>query len=84
LRGVSNWRISYLFSITKDPSDWLVLSQKERLPVGGPTERRGAGMEREKVAPYPLRRWEMLGEPTPNIGENDTSLSLTLFGARKG
>jgi mediator of RNA polymerase II transcription subunit 12 len=41
-------------------------------------------MEREKVAPYPLRRWEMLGEPTPNIGENDTSLSLTLFGARKG
>lgn len=84
LREVSNWRISYLFSITKDPSDWLVLSQKERLPVGGPTERRGAGMEREKVAPYPLRRWEMLGEPTPNIGENDTSLSLTLFGARKG
>lgn len=84
LREVPNKRISYLFSITKDPSDWLVLSQKERINVGGATERRRAGIEREKLAPYPLRRWEMLGEPTPNIGENDTSLSLTLFGARKG
>ena len=84
LRDVSNHRISYLLSITKDPSDWLVLSQKERTTVTTAPERRGAGLEREKLAPYPLRRWEMLGEPTPNIGENDTSLSLTLFGARKG
>ena len=84
LREVSNHRITYLFSITTDPSDWLVLSQKERIGTSGGEERRGATVEREKLAPYPLRRWEMLGEPTPNIGENDTSLSLTLFGARKG
>lgn len=83
LREVSNRRISYLFSITKDPSDWLVLSQKERINVSGTAERRATVLEKEKLAPYPLRRWEMLGEPTPNIGENDTSLSLTLFGARK-
>jgi mediator of RNA polymerase II transcription subunit 12 len=44
----------------------------------------GADTQKEKLAPFALRRWEMLGEPTPNVGENDTSLSLTLFGARKG
>lgn len=36
-----------------------------------------------KLVPYPLRRWEILSEPTPVVGENDTSLSLTLFKARK-
>lgn len=36
-----------------------------------------------KLIPYPLRRWEILSEPTPIVGENDTSLSLTLFKARK-
>ena len=33
--------------------------------------------------PFPLRRWEMMQEATPIVGENDTSLSLGLFGARK-
>jgi mediator of RNA polymerase II transcription subunit 12, fungi type len=83
LREVSNWRVSYIFSITKDPLDRLVLSQKERINVSGAIERRATGIEKEKLASYQFRRWEMLGEPTPNIGENDTSLSLTLFGARK-
>jgi mediator of RNA polymerase II transcription subunit 12 len=32
---------------------------------------------------FPLRRWEMVQDATPIIGENDTSLSLSLFGARK-
>jgi mediator of RNA polymerase II transcription subunit 12 len=39
--------------------------------------------QKGKLMPYPLRRWEVLSEPTPNVGENDTSLSLTLFGGRK-
>ena len=69
----SNSRIIYLFSIAPNPSQWLVLSTRERI----------GGVEKEKLTQYPLRRWEMLGEPTPNVGENDTSLSLTLFGARK-
>ncbi|MCJ1245835.1 RNA polymerase II mediator complex subunit [Trapelia coarctata] len=34
--------------------------------------------------PLPLRRWEMVQDATPIIGENDTSLSLNLFGTRKG
>ncbi|GAB7359604.1 hypothetical protein MBLNU230_g6788t1 [Neophaeotheca triangularis] len=36
-----------------------------------------------KTAPYPLRRWELLSDPTPVMGENDGSLSLGLFGARR-
>jgi mediator of RNA polymerase II transcription subunit 12 len=77
-------RISYLFSYAPNPTEWLVLSQKERIlppPGAGAAERT---VEKEKLAPFSLRRWEMLGEPTPNVGENDTSLSLTLFGARRG
>jgi len=33
--------------------------------------------------PFPLRRWEVMPDATPTVGENDTSLSLGLFGARR-
>lgn len=33
--------------------------------------------------PFSLRRWEMMQDATPLLGENDASLSLTLFGARR-
>jgi len=33
--------------------------------------------------PFPLRQWEMMQDATPMVGENDTSLSLNLFGTRK-
>jgi mediator of RNA polymerase II transcription subunit 12 len=82
--AASSAQISYLFSYTPNPTEWLVLSQKERSlppPGAGAAER---ATEKEKLVPFSLRRWEMLGEPTPNVGENDTSLSLTLFGARRG
>jgi mediator of RNA polymerase II transcription subunit 12 len=39
--------------------------------------------QKGKLMAYPFRRWEILSEPTPNVGENDTSLSLTLFNARR-
>jgi mediator of RNA polymerase II transcription subunit 12 len=42
------------------------------------------GRRASLTVPYPLRRWEMLAESTPNVGENDTSLSLKLFQARRG
>lgn len=35
------------------------------------------------MQPFPLRRWELMQDATPLVTENDTSLSLTLFGARK-
>ena len=34
-----------------------------------------------RTAPFVLNRWELLQAPPP-LGENDTSLSLSLFGAR--
>ncbi|KAI9050465.1 hypothetical protein LZ554_005628 [Drepanopeziza brunnea f. sp. 'monogermtubi'] len=83
----SNPQIPYLFSIAANPTEWLVLSQKEKAPViPGQSNPDGNGrqVEKEKLTPFHLRRWELLGEPTPNVGENDTSLSLTLFGARRG
>lgn len=45
------------------------------VPVGGI----GGGLGGEKLTAYNFRRWETLNEPTPIVGENDTSLSLTLF-----
>ena len=33
--------------------------------------------------PYQLRPWEMLSNATPVMGENDTSINLSLFGAKK-
>ena len=48
-----------------------LMRQDSRLPV------------EMKTTPYALRRWEIMPDPTPVMGENDVSLSLGLFGARK-
>ncbi|KAF2163113.1 hypothetical protein M409DRAFT_68735 [Zasmidium cellare ATCC 36951] len=47
-----------------------------KAPIGRPTGE-------TKTVPFPLRRWEIMSDATPAVGDNDTSLSLTLFGARK-
>ncbi|KAE8440774.1 hypothetical protein EG329_006591 [Mollisiaceae sp. DMI_Dod_QoI] len=79
---VSSPGVSYLLSYCPNPTEWLVIAQRERIPVGsGAADSRA--VEKEKLTPFSLRRWELLGEPTPNVGENDTSLSLMLFGARR-
>lgn len=41
------------------------------------------GQGPERLTVFQFRRWELLSEPTPNVGENDTALSLGLFDARK-
>lgn len=44
------------------------------------------GFERpapERLSVFNFRRWETLSEPTPNVGDNDTALSLGLFDARR-
>lgn len=88
--ATSDPRIRYLFSFAPTPADTLMLAHKEKPPPGmGITERRamafgiGMGMLPERLTPFVMRRWEILSEPTPNVGENDTSLSLHLFDARK-
>lgn len=39
--------------------------------------------QRGKLVDFPVKPWERLAEPSPIIGENDTSISLTLFCTRK-
>jgi mediator of RNA polymerase II transcription subunit 12 len=79
-----------LFSIASNPSEWLVLMHREKAitaqaaNTSATTSDGPKNLEKDRITPFPLRRWEMLGEPTPNVGENDTCLSLTLFAARKG
>ncbi|KAI0116635.1 hypothetical protein F4776DRAFT_282317 [Hypoxylon sp. NC0597] len=81
-------RLRYLFSFAPNPAEDLMLAHREK-PPPGINERRamamgmGMSMIPEKLTPFIFRRWEILNEPTPNVGENDTSLSLTLFDARK-
>ncbi|KAI1392389.1 uncharacterized protein F4822DRAFT_127718 [Hypoxylon trugodes] len=81
-------RIRYLFSFAPNPAEDFMLAHRDK-PLLGPNERRamamgmGASMIPERLTPFVIRRWEILNEPTPNVGENDTSLSLTLFDARK-
>ncbi|KAJ0123071.1 transcription mediator subunit Med12 [Diaporthe amygdali] len=41
------------------------------------------GQGQEKLSAFTFKRWEILNEPTSNVGENNTSLSLTLFEAIK-
>ncbi|EME38817.1 hypothetical protein DOTSEDRAFT_48322 [Dothistroma septosporum NZE10] len=36
-----------------------------------------------RSVPFPLRSWEIIPDAAVSMGENDTSLSLSLFGARK-
>ncbi|KAK1057219.1 RNA polymerase II mediator complex subunit [Friedmanniomyces endolithicus] len=57
-------------------------SPQRAWPLTNQAGNRAIGAE-EKTMPFPLRRWEIMPDPTPVMGENDTSLSLGLFGARR-
>ena len=67
--------IKNLFMSADDEIDWLHIT--------GPGNMSTSLAENLTPIPFPFRRWEMVQDATPTIGENDTSLSLTFFGARK-
>ncbi|KAL2758442.1 hypothetical protein ACRALDRAFT_2040624 [Sodiomyces alcalophilus JCM 7366] len=85
----SDARLRYLFSYTPRWMEQFMLAH--RLPSSGmatthvpPRPRMPISIQgSEKLTPYVFRRWEMLSEPTPIVGENDTALSLSLFEAIK-
>ncbi|KAK6522114.1 RNA polymerase II mediator complex subunit [Arthrobotrys megalospora] len=59
-------------------------------PTGGTAGNVGATSEwlkemssRGRLMEYSLKPWEQVSDPTPVAGDNDTSLSMTLFHARK-
>ncbi|OAA55694.1 RNA polymerase II mediator complex component Srb8 [Cordyceps fumosorosea ARSEF 2679] len=89
--GTSDPRIYYLFSAPRPTAaDNLMLAHRERGSIPLSAAARGLGAMygigptlQERYSHFALRRWEALSEPTPNVGENDTSLSLGLFEAIK-
>ncbi|KAM0245236.1 hypothetical protein ACHAQJ_010621 [Trichoderma viride] len=89
LHTSSDSRLYYIFSIPQPAAtDGMMLARREKATVPHSTASRGMGamygirpLSHEKLSPYVIRRWEMLSEPTPNVGVNDTSLSLGLFEA---
>ncbi|KAL2042917.1 hypothetical protein N7G274_003975 [Stereocaulon virgatum] len=62
-------------------NEWLQIITKSASTAESKTD--GTAIAMTMMQPYPLRRWEMMQDATPVATENDTSLSLTLFGARK-
>ena len=78
----------------KDPRLQFIFGYSNRVEgewlqsITNPSYQSGSRVEDPQQAtlaglPYALRRWEMVQEATPLIAENDTSLSLTLFGTRE-
>ncbi|KAI9829413.1 MAG: hypothetical protein M1819_006350 [Sarea resinae] len=90
-------RLTYLYASIPEPGDWLFArSSAAHTTTSTSSRSNGAGAAGASVAgggasgegagnlvPFHLRPWEILPEPTPNVGINDTSLSLGLFRARK-
>ncbi|KAL0937959.1 transcription mediator subunit med12 [Colletotrichum truncatum] len=83
----SDARLRYLFSQMPPPTEQFVLAHRQQpatQPTGPPRPKIPISMQgTDKLTPFVFRKWEMLSEPTPNVGENDTALSLTLFEAIK-
>lgn len=87
----SDTRMYYLFSAPHPSSaENLKLAHRDKSSMPYTAAARGMGAmygigptSNERLSPFVLRRWEILSEPTPNVGENDTSLSLGLFEAIK-
>lgn len=59
--------LCYALSFGRDKRAGLVVMQK-----GG-----------TQMMPFQIKRWDTLSEPTPLVGENDTSLNMRLFEARR-
>lgn len=70
-------RLRFIFGYaTTVNNEWLQLVTKSSTMTESKSES-------ATIHPYSLRKWEMMQDATPVSTENDTSLSLTLFGARK-
>ncbi|KAJ4403709.1 RNA polymerase II mediator complex subunit [Neurospora sp. IMI 360204] len=52
-------------------------------PWGGYSWVPTMGGPQERLTPFNFRQWEMLSEPTSQVGENDTAVNLMLFDSRK-
>lgn len=75
-------RLLFLFGYSENAEgEWLQLMTNSLSASTAKSE--GLVGANESTQPFPLRKWEMMQDTTPLVTENDTSLSLALFGARK-
>ena len=83
LRGqyqINDTRVDYLLGTSHgehNPSLSILV------PESSKTSGASKSATRHQTYQYRLKNWEMVQDATPVVGENDTSLSLTLFEARK-
>ncbi|KAL8894770.1 MAG: hypothetical protein Q9192_004065 [Flavoplaca navasiana] len=71
--GLNDSLLHYIFaSSDREENAWLQLSAGTTSSTQPPT-----------LQPFPIRIWETMQDATPLMTENDTSISLSLFGARK-
>jgi len=76
-------RLRSLFDSAETTEEWLQLvtdapaRPESKVPVIA------GAVSKPATQHFSLRRWEMMQDATPLMGENDASLSLTLFGARR-
>lgn len=78
-------RLQFLIGYCDSSADsWLHLVTSISATRSGPSRSRSKSETATTTsAPFPLRRWEMIEDASLIVGENDTALSLSLFGARK-
>lgn len=77
-------RLLFIFGFSSSiDSEWLQLSTTSSWPPSSAARTEESHPPAITRQPFHLRRWEMMQDATPLVTENDTSLSLTLFGARK-
>ncbi|PWW72922.1 hypothetical protein C7212DRAFT_359992 [Tuber magnatum] len=83
---------TYSIDLTEDTRLQIRRFAKAKRPTARMTYLIGGGeasgsilkaTQRGKLVDFPVKPWERLAEPSPVIGENDTSISLTLFCTRK-
>ncbi|KAL8922198.1 MAG: hypothetical protein Q9172_003659 [Xanthocarpia lactea] len=69
-------RLQYIFAFSDADEDaWLQLSTG--------TTTNSSSTRQQTLHHFPIRKWETMQDATPLMTENDTSISLSLFGARK-
>ena len=81
----SDPRLYYLFSVPQPTSaENLKLAHRDKASVPYSAAARGMGAmygigpaSQERLTPFMLRRWEILSEPTPNVGERTTRASAS-------
>lgn len=77
-------RFDYIFGKIEPKEDtWLHLLSELSPQTSLSAPGRTSDGAKRAAQPFPIRQWEMMQDTTPVMGGNDTSLSMTLFGARK-